>query len=568
MTRSRHCILAGVLLLIALVWAGCAARRQGLPLPTDNQGAPGEQQTPKETVFRDVSESAGLRYAWKVNAPRPLNALQTIGNGCAFLDYDQDGNLDILLVGASLALYKGDGKGHFTDVTASLGLDRLHGQFLGCAVGDYDDDGYPDLYISGYRTGLLLHNEKGRRFRDVTASAGLRPQPWGTSAIFFDYDGDGALDLYVCNYLAFGPDTVPQLCEAGPGIKTACGPRWYGAVKGVLYRNLGQGRFRDVTKTSGADNVSGKALGVAAADYNHSGHTSLLLANDEMPGDLLLNTGGHFKNIGPESGTAYDSEGNPRGGMGADWGDYDNDGKLDVFVGTFQNEVKNVYHNEGASFVDRSQEAGMQDSLPYVTFGAKWLDFDNDGFIDLLLTNGHIQDNIERIDSRATYRQPTQLFHNEDGRKFTDVSQRFLSQPARRPIVGRGLAIGDYDNDGRMDALVVDSEGAPILLHNEIPAERSGNWIGITLRQPGRNTFAYGAQVTVKAGGRSFCFQCQPGGSYLSSSDPRIHAGVGKTAHIDRVIVQWPDGVPETWGPLQANRYVVLRRGQGSRSPR
>ena len=286
MTRTapslpRALLLPVPLLLTALSWAGCGARQQQTPLPAKIQEASGKGQTkgqkPADTVFQDVSEDAGLRYAWKVTASRPLNALQTIGNGCAFLDYDNDGNLDILLVGPSLALYKGDGKGHFTDVTTTLGLDRLRGQFLGCAVGDYDNDGYPDLYLSGYRTGLLLHNEQGKRFRDVTAAAGLKPQPWGTSAIFFDYDGDGALDLYVCNYLAFGPDTVPQLCEAGPTLKTACGPRWYGAEKGVLYRNLGQGRFADVTQASGAGNVSGKALGVAAADYNGSGHAACSL---------------------------------------------------------------------------------------------------------------------------------------------------------------------------------------------------------------------------------------------------------------------------------------------------
>ena len=557
MTGSpRQLFLLSTLLVVLTV--GCVRTK---PAVTTHAA---EKIVAQTATFRDVADTAGLDYRWEVKDARPLNALQTIGNGCAFVDYNGDGNQDILLVGQPPALYQGDGTGRFTDVSEESGIGSLRGHFLGCAVGDYDNDGFLDLYLSAYRGGALLKNQSGKRFAVVTDAAGIAEQPWATSAAFFDYDGDGSLDLYIANYLQFGPDSR-QLCDSH-GIPTSCPPRMYQPEKGVLYRNLGSGRFADVTVSSGAAGVSGKALGVAVADYNGSGRPSLAIANDLMPGDLLQNSGkGRFLSVGPESGTAYDNDGNPHGGMGIDWGDFDNDGRLDLFVGTFQNEVKNLYQNQGeGTFTDRALPLGLHASLPYVTFGAKWLDVDNDGFLDLLITNGHIQDNIDKIDPSTSYRQPTQLFLSQAGQRFVEVSQSHLSPPARRPIVGRGLSVGDYDNDGKVDALVVDSEGAPILLHNETPQDKSGHWIGLILRQGGKNRFAYGAQVTVRAGGKRYLRQCQPAGSYLSSSDTRVHVGVGKAARIEQVLVQWPDGAREIWRDLPLNRYSTLTRGNAS----
>ena len=558
--RAGRAILLS-LLLMAVLAAGCAPRTRR---PAAVRAA--EERAAEATIFSDVADSAGLGYRWKVTDPRPLNALQTIGNGCGFLDYDGDGNLDVLLVGSPPALYRGDGKGRFRDVTGPSGLGALRGRFLGCAAGDYDGDGRVDVYLSAYRGGALLRNLGGGRFADASRAAGVAPQPWGTSAAFFDYDGDGDLDLYIGNYLQFGPNTVPQLCEAGPGIETACGPRWYKPEKGVLYRNAGSGRFADATAASGASGVSGKALGVAVADYDGSGRPSLAVANDLVPGDLLRNLGGgRFQDVGPESGTAYDADGNPHGGMGIDWGDYDNDGRFDLFVGTFQKEVKNVYRNEGDGiFVDRSVELGLEASVPYVTFGAKWLDADNDGWLDLLLANGHIQDNIARIDPGTAYRQPTQLFRGEGERRLAEAGA-LLSDRARRPIVGRGLAAGDFDNDGRVDALVVDAEGAPLLLRNAAPRGAGRHWVGLALRQPGGpNRLAYGAQVTVSAGGRRYLRQCQPAGSYLSSSDPRVHVGLGEATGIETISVKWPDGSVQQWENLPSDRYLMLTRGSAS----
>jgi hypothetical protein len=504
----------------------------------------------------DTAESAGLHYRWTIPGKRPLTILQTIGNGCAFLDYDNDGNLDILLVGPKLALYKGDGHGHFTDVSHATGLDTLHGHFLGCAVGDYDNDGYDDLYISAYRGGILLHNEGGKRFRDVTAEAGIRPQPWGSSAAFADIDGDGKLDLYICNYLKFGPSS-PQHCTLNRHL-AACGPRDYAPERGVLYHNLGGGRFRDVTTAWGAQQAQGKGLGVAAADYDGSGHQSLAIANDVMPGDLLQYRGGKFEDVGTASGTAFDRNGNLHGGMGLDWGDYDNDGRLDLLVATFQMEAKNLYHNTGGSFVDNSVPLGLASkTMPYVAFGAKFLDVDNDGWLDILLTNGHTQDNTAEINPTTTYREPTQLFHNDNGTAYTEISAALVGK-AGQPIVGRGLAVGDFDNDGKIDALVVDSEGAPLLLHNQ--TAKAGHWLLCRLIGTKCNRDGQGALVRAQAGDKTFLRRCGTDGSYLSASDKRVHIGLG-AAQQATLTVQWPDGHQDVYKDVAADRIVTLREG-------
>ena len=413
----RH-IFIGLSLLGCILMVGCTTGPKVAPATPLGSGP-----TPSPAHFTDVSASAGLNYQWGIAGKRPLNILQTIGNGCAFLDYNNDGNLDILLVGPKLALYQGDGKGHFKDVTHAMGLDKLHGHFLGCAVGDYDNDGYDDLYLSGYRTGILLHNEHGKGFKDVTAAMGLPVQPWGTSCAFADVDGDGKLDLFIGNYVEFGPDK-PQLCKAGTGtLMTSCGPRYYQPEHGALYRNLG-GHFQNVTQPWAVQKTSGKVLGVAFADLDGSLRPSLALANDEVAGDLLQNNRTKFTNIGATAGTAYDADGSAHGGMGEDWGDYNNDGKPDLVVATFQREAKCIYKNDGKGlFEEQSAALGIGDKgLPYVSFGVKWFDFDNDGWQDLIFASGHVQDNIHAIDSSTDYREPLMLLHNDGGTHFTDLS--------------------------------------------------------------------------------------------------------------------------------------------------
>ena len=506
--------------------------------------------------FVDVAVQAGLNYRWAIEGKHPFNLLQTVGNGCAFLDYNNDGNLDILLVGPKLALYRGDGHGHFTDVSHAAGLDQLHGHFLGCATGDYDNDGYPDIYISAYQGGILLHNEGGKSFRDVTSVAGLKPQPWGTSCAFADINNDGKLDLYIANYLQFGPNS-PQLCSYG-GKLSACAPFVYPAERGMLYLNMGGGHFRDATQYWGANGATGKALGIAFADVDGSGRQSLAIANDGLPGDLLLNRGQKFENIGIPSGTAYDLNGKTHAGMGLDWSDYDNHGQLSLIVTTFEDEPTCVYRNEGKNlFSEMAAPLGLAAAtLKMLTFGAKWLDYDNDGWPDLAVANGHVRDNATQIDPHASYRQPSQLFHNEAGKRFVEVSAEAGTAWGDK-IVGRGLAVGDYDNDGRVDVLIVDSEGAPLLLHNE--SQPTGHWLGLRLIGSRSNRDAIGATVTLLAGGLKQTRRCGTDGSYLSASDARVHFGLGTATAATAITVRWPSGAISHLRQVNANQYLTLR---------
>lgn len=548
----------------------------GCPTPTTQTSTPVGSASPSATGgFHDRAKEAGLNYQWTVTESRPLNILGTIGNGCAFLDFDSDGNLDILLVGPKPALFLGDGKGKFQDVSTQTGLSALSGRYLGCAIGDVNSDGRPDIYLTAYRGGTLLQNVDGKTLRDSTKTAGIPSQPWTTAAAFLDANGDGNLDLYLGNYVQFGPHTIPQLC-ASDKLKTSCGPRYYDPEGGRLFIGNGKGVFHDGTSAAGLQylkksaeaietsaKLSGKCLGVAVADYDDSGRPGIALSNDEMPGDLLQNKGkGRFANIGQLSGTAYDREGGMHGGMGIDWGDIDNDLKLDLFVGTFQNEPKCLYVNTGQGlFEERGETLGLLSARPYVTFGSKFLDFNNDGWLDLIFCNGHVQDNIDLLDKAATYPQPTILFQNSEGEHFEDVSAKLLNSEAQRKIVGRGLAVGDYDNDGKVDVLIVDSEGEPLLLHNETASE--GNWIGFSLSQPiGGNRDVYGAVVTIEAEGKKQIRHCRVDGSYMSSSDPRLHFGIGTAKQVDAITIRWPDGKTERVGPLSSGRYYKWEHGK------
>ncbi len=528
---------------------GSACNRQA-PAPPSASPRPA---TP--ALFEEAGRASGIDYRFEVAGKRPLSILQTIGNGCGLFDYDNDGNLDLLLVAKKPALFRGDGKGKFTEVTTGV-LGKLDGHFLGVAVGDWNNDGFSDLYLTAYRGGLLLQNQAGKSFTDVTQSVGLPVVPWGTSATFFDANNDGKLDIYVCNYVDFGPKTNPQLCKYGE-LMSSCGPRYYDPLKGRLFIQ-NNGKFVDKTAAWGAEDVHGKGLGVAAGDFDGSGRMSLAIANDEVPGDLLLNQGSAMKNVAAGAGTAYDSEGSVHGGMGTDWGDFDNDGKPDLFVATFQNEVKCLYKNEGNGlFRETAHPLGLGPAQPYVTFGSRFLDFDNDGWLDIAIANGHVQDNIQEIEKSSVYRQPTQLFRSKSGQSFEDAT---AGLGAISPIVGRGLASGDWDNDGRIDLVVIDSEGAPLLLHNVVG--EPGNFLSLKLAGTKSNRDGYGAVVTAKVGAQSVVRHCHADGSYLSSSDARVHLGLGseKTASVT---VRWPSGKKESFPSIPAGKTVTVTEGTG-----
>ena len=535
---------------------------------TQTVAAP-QSSTGQTAHFEDVAGKAGLKYAWSIAAKRPLNILQTIGNGCAFLDYNNDGHLDVLLVGPKPALFQGDGRGQFSDVSAATGVGKVADHYLGCAVGDYDNDGWDDVYLSGYRAATLLHNEGGRGFRVATPPA-MKPQPWGTSCAWADVDGDGFLDLFVSNYVIFSGDAgIPQLCDSH-GVKVSCGPRFYKPLKGVFYHNLKGKGFALDNEMLNVSSTHGRGLAVAFAPLDESGRPSLAFANDEMPGDLLMprrkNGALSYVNAGLASGMAFDRDGNVHGGMGADWGDYDGDGALDLFITTYQGENKSLYHNQGDnSFNDTSYQTGLAAaSLPNVAFGCKWLDFDNDGDLDLVMASGHIQDNVMAIDTSTSYRQKALIYRNSGGARpmFENVSGAAGAAFAR-DIVGRGVATGDYDNDGRVDVLMVDSEGHPLLLHNE--TKNAEHWASIQLQGTRSNRDGQGALLTALVANRKLVRLCTTGGSYLSASDGRVHFGLGANTRIDALQVQWPNGERETFHDVPGDRTVKLREGAGEK---
>jgi hypothetical protein len=528
--------------------------------------------------FRDATRDAGIRFHLGHGGRSPLNILETAGCGAAFLDYDADGWPDLFLMGQpGCALYHNERNGRFSDATVGSGLAEP-GTWMGCASGDYDNDGWPDLLLTGYGKTRLFHNEgaaaPGPRFRDVTEAAGVRVPGWATSAVFFDYDRDGWLDFYVARYMRFGP-ADPQLCTIGPAsgggqpVLGACGPEVYEGERGLLFHNRGPAGagsrrplFEEVTRAAGLLRGHERGLGVAVGDYDEDGNEDLYVANDRTPGDLFRNLGGgRFVNLGVATGTAYGATGNAQGGMGVDFADYDGDGREDLFVATFYGEPKSLYHNEGGGqFREVSAMAGLAGvALPYVAFGTRFFDADNDGWLDLLIASGHVVDTQERVDPRARYREPLLLLRGGPGGRFADETAR-AGEALQRPVVGRGLALGDYDNDGRLDALVIDLEGAPLLLRNESGGERPGNhWTGLQLVGRQSNRQGLGARVIVEAGDRRWVRRVTTGGSYLSAGDPRVFVGLGPAAAVDRIEVRWPSGARTELRGQPAGRLLTIR---------
>ncbi|MCS6859263.1 MAG: CRTAC1 family protein [Abditibacteriales bacterium] len=531
--------------------------------------------------FTDIATAAGIRFRLGYGGKSPLNILETAGHGGGFLDYDNDGWIDILLLGANkVALYRNERGKHFHDVTDaafSLSPSALRlapsQMWMGCAVADFDNDGWQDLFLSGYRCAALFRNEHGT-FRDVSDIIPLDKEAWGTSAVFFDADNDGWLDLYVGSYVEFTPRTI-QLCDFA-GIKSACPPTYYDAQRGHLYRNIGGRRFEDATARMGLMTTHGKTFGVAAADCDDDGWTDLYLANDGMPGDLFRNLGGRFINIGIESGTAFSRSGREQAGMGVDWGDYDNDGWLDLIVTTFQHEPTSLYRNVGKLgnqeigksdkqvafpplpispipfFVEDAYAAGLGDAtVNRLGFGAKFFDADNDGDLDLMLANGHVQDNIHQMQPSVQYAQPTQLFENRDGH-FVEVTEN-AGRAFVQPIVGRAVAVGDMDNDGDLDALVTNLEGEPLLLRND--TRRKGNWLMLRLN-------GCALQVTLRIKDKTQIRPANTGGSYLAAHDARVHFGLGRAKVVDEITIRWTSGVKRTLQDVKANQVIEVREGE------
>lgn len=552
----------------SLTWRAFAAA--GVLLASHGcSGKPGEAPpapaatAPRPLTLRDVSASVGVSYTLGHQGRSPLTILETIGHGCAWLDFDGDDRLDLLLLGPDqVRLYRNLGE-RFQDVTAGQGL-ALPGYWIAAAVGDYDNDGWPDLFLSGHRCRALLRNRQGQGFSDVTRAAGIGvEQGWGTSAAFADLDHDGRLDLCQAHYVQFGPASRQHCNESG--LQVTCAPSMYPAERLTLFRNEGDGKFRDATTAFGFDKTAGRGLGVLPLDYDADGRTDLYVANDTEPADLFRGSRSlPFENVAHATGTALADDGKALGGMGVDAQDYDRDGWTDLLLMTFEAEPKCLWRGgpEGR-FTDQGLAAGLDTLRPLVSWGAGLLDLDNDGWLDLLCANGHVA--VGRVDPNHHYAQPLRLFRG-NGAEFQDVTAQ-LDAALQAPFVGRGVAFGDYDNDGRLDVAVSNLEGRALVLRNE--SEATGSWLGVRLSGASSNRQGLGARVTLEAGGAKWTAEARTARAIYSASDARLHFGLGEAKGPAAVTVYWPSGKTTRQEVADLNRYVTIReKSEAVRSSR
>ena len=504
---------------------------------------------------------------------------ESTGAGCAFFDYDNDGWMDIYQVNSGPcdfwtpskpvrnSLYRNNRDGTFTDVTEKAGVPG-GGYGMGVAAGDYDGDGFQDLYVTQYGRSILYHNNGDGTFTDVTEKAGVAAPGWASSAVWFDYDNDGRLDLFVCRFVDFSK-LKHHVCNAPnipalAGVNEYCYPRIFDPMPSWLYHNNGDGTFTDVSQRTGIADNPGKAWGVVATDINNDGFLDLFVANDTTANFIFANRGGkRFEEIGFTAGVAYGPGGKARSGMGVDSADFDQDGWMDLFVTNLDHEFYGLYKNkQDESFEDKASPMGVARASQMMSgWGVKFFDYDNDGDLDLLVANGHPDDLIDKINPGVTYSEPLLLFQNT-GTGFKNIGDE--SGPIfARPMSARGLATGDFDNDGAVDVLISVNDGAPVLLRNN--AGRQNNWLGLKLVGKKSNPDAVGARVSYQAGDLRRHQMKVGGGSYLSSHDPRMVLGLGKREKIDWLEVKWPmpGGTTQRFTGLPINRYITIVEGQG-----
>jgi len=521
-------------------------------------------------VFEEVPPQVS-KITWTHNNAQSFDRQlpETVGAGCAFLDYDNDGWMDIYFVNSGPsdfftpttplknALYHNNHDGTFTNVTDQAGV--AGGKFgMGVAAADFDGDGYVDLYVTNYGSNILYHNNGNGTFTDVTDKAGVAAPGWSTCATWFDFDNDGKLDLFVSSFVFYDKSQNPLCTDTTLKRRYYCVPRLFKPTPSHLFRNNGNGTFTDVSRESGIADHPGKSFGAVATDVNNDGLMDLFVANDTMPNFLFVNKGGgKFEEMGLAAGVAYGEAGRPRSGMGVDAADYDGDGWQDLFVANIDHEFFSLYHNDKELiFSDLPGEIAPSTHL-LSGWGVKFFDYDNDGDPDLFLVNGHPDDMIESRIAHVQYKEPLLLFENT-GRGFKDVSARSGAVFSKN-FSGRGMAIGDFDNDGDLDVLVSNNGEAPLLLRNQ--GGNKNNWVGLQLVATKSNPAAVGAVITWQAGGTKRTRLRTGGGSYLSSSDPREILGVGQAAKIDSIEIRWPSGVTDRLTNVPLNKYIKVVEG-------
>jgi len=540
--------------------------------PGTSNGSPREPAS--SITFVDVTGDAGLQFQHFDGRCGRKYYLETLGSGAAFFDYDGDGDPDIYFVnGAPLPgcpasppptdrLYENAG-GRFTDVTERAGVvDARYGH--GCAAGDYDGDGDLDLYVTNFRDNVLYRNNGDRTFTDVAREAGVVESRWSTSCAFADYDLDGDLDLYVVNYIEFDIEKNPWCGLKEKGIQAYCEPNNFPGQPDTLYRNNGDGTFADVTREAGVYNPNGKGLGVDWGDYDNDGNPDIFVANDSNENNLYRNNGnGTFEDVAFMAGVAYSKHGVAQNGMGTAFGDLDNDGWLDLVVTNFVRQGNSLWRNERNGFfsdVSASSKTGPV-SYPYIGWGTEFFDYDNDGYLDLFLANGHIQDNLVELGQEGMYGQRNCLFHNTGDGTFTEMSSQ-LGPGMRLEEASRGAAFADYDLDGDIDILVTNLNGPARLLRND--GGNRKNWLAVRLIGAGRAD-AIGARVTVRLGESLQMREVRSGSGYLSQNDLHLLFGLSDRTTVDRVEIRWPGGKKQTLDRVPANQTITVTEENGSK---
>ena len=519
--------------------------------------------------FVDVTQEAGIHWKHVDGRSGQKYFMETLGSGAAFFDYDADGDPDLYFVnGAPLpgyvsqeiptnCLYRNNGDGTFTNVTEKAGVgDTGYGH--GCTVGDYNNDGQLDLYVTNYGTNRLYRNNGDGTFTEVAESAGVTEPRWSTSCAFADYDRDGNLDLYVVNYIVFDINENPWCGLKEKGIRAYCEPDNFIAQSDTLYRNNGDGTFTDVTQTAGIYNTTGKGLGVVWADYNNDGTADIYVANDSTENFFYRNNGdGTFEEVGFMVGVALSENGAAENGMGTTFGDWNNDGWFDLTVTNYAQQTNTLYHNDADGFFTDATTTTKTAQLtyPYLGWATAFIDYDNDGYQDLFVANGHLHENLAELGQEGTYGQRNLIFRNNSNGTFTEISET-LGPGMKLADVSRGATFADYDLDGDIDIVVTNSNTAPRLLRND--GGNRKNWLQIRLTATNGSTDAIGARVKITTGKLTQTREVRSGDGYLSQQDLTLHFGIGDSEQVDSIEVQWQTGAKQLIGSVPANQVLSL----------
>lgn len=524
-----------------------------------------------KVVFSDITAQSGIKFVHNAGKTGKKYLPETLGAGAAFIDVDGDGWSDILLVNSkdwtprgrktTAALYKNNHNGTFTDITRGSGLDiEIYG--IGVAVGDYDNDGRDDVYITALEGDHLFHNDGNGKFTDVTKTSGINNANFATSAAWFDYDHDGKLDLFVANYVQW-TQKGDIWCSLDGSTKSYCTPESYKGTSSKLYHNLGGGRFEDVTQKAGLGDPNSKSLGVTIIDIDNDGWPDLFVTNDTQPNKLYHNNkNGTFSENGMTAGVAYGEDGVARGAMGVDWADYDRSGRADLLIGNFSNQMLGLYHNEGNGlFVDEAPMSSVgRESLLSLAFGVFFFDYDLDGYPDILTANGHIEEEIGRVQPKIHYQEPPLLFRNLGAKKFENVSAK-VGDAFEKPLVARGAIYGDFDHDGDLDVLITSNNGPAHLYRND--GGNKNHWLSVKTVGTKSNKDGIGAVVRIESASGKQWNAVRSGSSYASQSDLALTFGLGQDPAVTSLQVEWPSGTKQKFANIPADKAIVVDESKG-----